>query len=92
MSAAKQQTNEQNLQIEKGMKVIVIKSSIDKKGDRNVVSRLGVEREVNLLLEPSDSILDSINLEGISCILVDEVQFMPREQIKELWLIAKLLD
>ena len=75
---------------EKGMNVLVIKSSIDKKGDKNIVSRLGIEREVNLLVSPEESILDNINLDNITAILVDEVQFMPKEQIKELWLIAKL--
>ena len=75
---------------EKGMNVIVIKSSIDKKGDKNIVSRLGIDREVDLLISPNEKILDNINLENINCILVDEVQFMPKEQIKELWMIAKL--
>lgn len=77
---------------EKGMKVIVIKSSIDKKGDKNIVSRLGIEREVNVLIEPTESILENINLDNITSILVDEVQFMPRDQVKELWLISKLYD
>ena len=77
---------------EKGMKVVVIKSSIDKKGDRNVVSRLGIEREVNLLVSPSESILDNIDLTNVNCILVDEVQFMTSGQIKELWIISKLKD
>ena len=75
---------------EKGMNVIVIKSSIDKKGDKNIVSRLGIDREVDLLISPNEKILDNINLENINCILVDEVQFMPKEQIKELWMITKL--
>ena len=77
---------------EKGLKVVVVKSSIDKKGDKNIVSRLGIEREVDLLIDPSENILDNINLEGIVCILVDEVQFMPKHQIKELWMISKLAN
>ena len=75
---------------EKGMNVIVIKSLIDKKGNKNIVSRLGIDREVDLLISPDEKILDNINLENINCVLVDEVQFMPKEQIKELWMIAKL--
>ena len=77
---------------EKGMKVIVIKSSIDKKGDRNIVSRLGIDREVDLLISPDERISDFINLDNVNCILVDEVQFMTSEQIKELWVISKLKD
>ena len=75
---------------EKGMKVIVIKSAIDKKGNKNIVSRLGIDREVDLLIKPKEKILKKINLNGISCILVDEVQFMKKQQIKELWMITKL--
>ena len=43
---------------EKGLKVIIIKSSIDKKGNDNIVSRLGVERKVDLLLKPNEAIKD----------------------------------
>lgn len=77
---------------EKEMKVIVIKSSIDKKGNKNIVSRLGIQREVDILLAPDEKLMDNINLDGVSCILVDEVQFLMPEQVKELWLISKLYD
>ena len=43
-----------------------------------------------MLISPDEKILDNINLENINCVLVDEVQFMPKEQIKELWMITKL--
>ena len=72
------------------MKVIVIKSSTDKKGNKNIVSRLGLEREVDILIDPKENILDNVDLTNINCILVDEVQFMPKHQVKELWMIAKL--
>ena len=75
---------------EKGLKVIIIKSSIDKKGDKNIVSRLGVERKVDILLEPNNKIKDLINFENLNCILVDEAQFLEPNQVKELWKIAKL--
>lgn len=77
---------------EKGMNVVVIKSSIDKKGDRNIVSRLGIEREVDLLIDPKESVFENIDLTNITAILVDEVQFMTRDQIKEIWLISKLYN
>ena len=73
---------------EKGLKVIIIKSSIDKKGDNNIVSRLGVERTVDLLLNENESI--NINLDNLDCILVDEAQFLEPFQVKQLWIIAKL--
>ena len=77
---------------EKGMNVIVIKSSIDKKGDRNIVSRLGIEREVDLLVQPDEKVSTNIDFDNINCILVDEVQFMNPDQIKELWIISKMKD
>ncbi len=77
---------------EKGMKVLVIKPSIDKKGNKKIVSRLGVERKVDILLSPSEKLTPKIDFNNLSCILVDEVQFMKSSQIKELWIIAKLKD
>ena len=77
---------------EQGMKVVVIKSSTDKKGNKNIVSRLGIEREVNLLVSPDERISKYIDFDDINCILVDEVQFMTSEQIKELWIISKMKD
>ena len=77
---------------EKGMNIIVIKSSVDKKGGKNIMSRLGIEREVDLLIRPNEKIIDKIYLDNISCILVDEVQFMTKNQVKELWIISKLYD
>ena len=77
---------------EQGMKVLVIKSKIDKKGNDIVVSRVGISRKVDLLLDLKESIKNKIKLDNIDCILVDEVQFMTKDQIKELWIISKLKD
>lgn len=75
---------------EKGKNIIILKPSIDKKGNKNIVSRLGIERKVDYLILPDDSILKKVKLKNIDCILVDEVQFMSKDQIKELWIIAKI--
>ena len=75
---------------EKGKNIIILKPSIDKKGDKNIVSRLGIERKVDYLILPDDSILKKVKLKNIDCILVDEIQFMSKDQIKELWIIAKI--
>lgn len=77
---------------EKGMKILIVKSSIDKKGDTSIVSRLGISRVVDILVPPNESIFSNTNLDNISCILVDEVQFMTSKQIKELWIVSKLKD
>lgn len=82
---------------ERGMKVIIIKPKTDTKGGNKVVSRLGVTREVDLLITEEDNIYKEvekwINEKGkIDCILVDEVQFLKSKHIDELFEIAVLMD
>ena len=77
---------------EKGLNIIVVKPSVDKKGGDNLVSRLGIERKVDILLKPNEKLKNLINLEDINCILVDEAQFLQPFQVKELWMITKLYD
>jgi thymidine kinase len=82
---------------ERGMKVIIIKPKTDTKGGNKVVSRLGVTREVDLLIDVNENIYTSvekwINKNGsIDCILVDEVQFFKNDHIDQLFEIAVLLD
>ncbi|WP_026887508.1 thymidine kinase [Clostridium beijerinckii] len=78
---------------ERGMKVIIIKPRIDNKGGDTLVSRLGVNRQVDLLISDQDNIFKIINRymkvnNKIDCILVDEVQFLKELQIDQLFEIA----
>ena len=78
---------------ERGLKVIIVKPKIDNKGGNMLVSRLGVNRQVDLLVSEEDNIFKIIDnyLEEkirIDCILVDEVQFMKNNQIDQLFEIA----
>ena len=82
---------------ERGMRVILIKPSTDKKGGDKLVSRLGVERKVDILCEKKMDIYEEITKWQevkfkIDCILVDEVQFMTKEQVDQLFKIAVVLD
>ena len=82
---------------ERGMRVILIKPSTDKKGGDKLVSRLGVERKVDILFEKKMDIYEEIKKWQevkfkIDCILVDEVQFMTKEQVDQLFKIAVVLD
>ena len=82
---------------ERGMRVILIKPSTDKKGGDKLVSRLGVERKVDILCEKKMNIYEEIKKWQevkfkIDCILVDEVQFMTKEQVDQLFKIAVVLD
>lgn len=79
---------------ERDQKVIIIKPLIDTKGNDTIVSRIGVSRKVDFLTSKNDKIIDKIEniIESIDCILVDEVQFMTKEQIDELFYITKLYN
>ena len=61
---------------ERGLTSIIIKPYTDTKGGNNVVSRLGVSREVDLLLSHDKNIFNEVfnwikNNGELNCILVD---------------------
>lgn len=71
-------------------KVIVIKSEIDTKGNNYLESRIGLKRKVDILLKENESIEKYYDkLDEISCILVDEAQFLSEKQVDELYYITK---
>lgn len=82
---------------ERGMNVILLKPFTDKKGGDKLVSRLGVERKVDLMISEDEDIFQSVQRHveikgGIGCILVDEVQFLKKYQIDQLFKVAVILD
>ena len=82
---------------ERGMSVLILKPKVDTKGEDYIVSRIGVKRKVNMLIDSDVDIFKTIqekinNKEEISCILVDEVQFMKKQQIDDLLKVAVILD
>ena len=83
---------------ERGMKVLLLKPSIDKKGGKNLVSRLGASREVDYLVTPDESIIDLVhdNVNGkkkkVSCILIDEAQFLQPKQVEDLFELSATKD
>lgn len=82
---------------ERGLTSIIIKPYTDTKGGNNIVSRLGVSREVDLLLSHDKNIFNEVlnwikNNGELNCILVDEVQFFKKEQIDNLLEIAIKLN
>ena len=81
---------------ERGMKVMLIKPSIDTKGSDTVVSRIGVSRTVDLLVPASMDVFEEIKKvsqeKELSCILADEAQFFTPEQAEQLFRIAVVLN
>ena len=77
----------------KGLKAILLKPKRDTKGDDKVVSRIGLEKEVDIILGENESVFDYKNkLSDITCLLVDEAQFLTEKQVYELFKLTKDYD
>ncbi|GGR20915.1 thymidine kinase [Agromyces mediolanus] len=88
---------------ERGHRVVLAKPAVDTKGDREIISRLGVTREVDFTISPDAAVREvfeqhrvrsgKVDRAGrdVSCLLIDEAQFLTSEQVDDLLRIA-LLD
>lgn len=86
---------------ERGQKVVIAKPTVDTKDER-VSSRLGVTRDVDLHVTPETDVFEAfVNLSArclieedrkVDCLIVDEAQFLSREQVNGLFLIAVKCD
>ena len=78
---------------ETNQKILVMKPMIDTKGDNKIVSRTGLERNVDYLIKKDDSIIQLLkdDLKDLKALLIDESQFLTRSQIDELQIIAHAL-
>lgn len=78
---------------EANCKVLVLKPDDDTKGDDYIVSRLNVQRKVDYWIKKEESIKEIIeNHVNISCILVDEAEFLTVSQVDELYEITKEMN
>ena len=85
---------------ERGHNVLLAKPGIDSKAGRAILSRLGVDREVDYLLAEDDNArtvfseyrAQTLNLTGtaVSCLVIDESQFLTETQVNDLLRIAVL--
>ena len=76
---------------ERDMKVLLLKPGIDTKGNEKVVSRIGIERKVDHIIKSDENLkkyLDSV-LDDVVCLLVDEAQFLTKDQVDELFMFTK---
>ncbi|MGH3654049.1 thymidine kinase [Glutamicibacter sp.] len=93
---------------ERGQRILLAKPGVDTKGEKTIVSRLGIEREVDFSVGPEenlrekfaahclgddpDALLPHVDAPPVACLLVDEVQFLSRTQVDDLLRIAVLDD
>lgn len=85
---------------ERSQYVLLTKPAIDSRGDRSIISRLGVTREVDFLIEPSQNLREVFGQYAsdfsdrhsatVACLLVDESQFLTEAQVDQALEIAVL--
>jgi len=85
---------------ERDQGVIIAKPAVDIKGDSKIVSRLGVARDVDLLVTPELDLRSAVasiirsRKDGtalpVACLLIDEAQFLTRDQVNQALEIAVL--
>ena len=87
---------------ENDLKIIVMKSIKDTKGNDTIVTRAGLSKKVDILVKEGDNIYtllkdkisemkcDSIN--DIKCIFIDEAQFLSEKQVIDLFIFCNTYD
>jgi thymidine kinase len=81
---------------ERDQRVVLVKSSVDTKGNDQIVSRLGVTRTADVLLSPGQDLRaalrerDTESSQDIACVLIDEAQFLTPEQVDQALAVAVL--
>lgn len=78
---------------ERGMRVLILKPAVDTKGGDKLVSRLGVERAVDIIvtpgLDPLELVRRDIAQNGpLACVLTDESQFFSAWQAEQLFMVT----
>jgi len=71
-----------------GKKILLLKPELDERfGREQIKSRAGLEMKADILLSKETDLL-AYDWEGISCLLVDEAQFLPARLIEQLRMIT----
>ncbi len=78
---------------ENGLRPVVVKASVDTKGDAKIVARAGMSRPVDIIAGVDTDIrheVAQLHAESqVHCVFIDEAQFLSPEQITQLYDIAK---
>jgi thymidine kinase len=87
---------------ERGQSVLLAKPAVDTKGDTAILSRLGVDRHVDFLVTPDLNLRTEFQKRSslqreqtgkrVACLLLDEAQFLTRDQVDQALEIAVLDD
>lgn len=83
---------------ERGHKVLAMKPKTDTKNGEKLLTRIGPEREVDFCFTKDDDIFTFVSKhftkgkKKVSCVLVDEAQFLTMKQVDDLMRIVTELD
>lgn len=93
---------------ERGQRILLAKPGVDTKGENAIVSRLGIKRIADFTIGPEDRVREQfaaqssgddpdalvthVDAPPVACLLVDEAQFLSRDQVDDLLRIAVLDD
>ena len=81
---------------ERGMSTIIYTSSVDDRyGKKEIVSRIGLKAESNIFSDNTNIYEEVINFNKsnrVDCVLIDEAQFLNKNQVAQLGQIVDSLD
>ena len=73
---------------ERGQKVLLLKPAIDSRhGAAKIKSRVGLESDA-VIINQDTNLISLVTEEEINCILIDEAQFLSREQVLQICVIV----
>ena len=86
---------------ERSQQILIAKPAVDTKGDATIVSRLGVDRHVDFLVTPDQNLRELAHeyanngliipgIKNLACLLIDEAQFLTRDQVDQAFELAVL--
>tara|TARA_Y100000766_G_scaffold98984_1_gene84359 strand:+ start:376 stop:954 length:579 start_codon:yes stop_codon:yes gene_type:complete len=82
--------------IERGMKPEIFTSNLDSRfGKGEIVSRIGLKSKSNIFTTKTDIYNEIYNLKikkNVDCVLIDEAQFLTKDQVNQLGKIVDLLN
>ena len=81
---------------ERGMNAQLYTSELDTRfGNNEITSRIGLKKKSNIFTTKTDiyrDILNKNNEVSVDCLLIDEAQFLTKEQVAQLGMIVDKLD
>ena len=82
---------------ERGMNTVIVKPDTDTKGSDKLISRLDIEQNVDIIAGAMDDLYVMIEKwkaekGGVHCVLIDEAQFLTRDQVDQLFKVAVILN